>query len=204
MGGSRASRHLVIFARRPRLGVGKRRLAADIGDLAAWRFQRAALASLRRELAKDPRWTLWLAVTPDRPSAWTGATPAIGQGRGDLGQRLTHVLRGLPPGPIVILGSDAPQVRRSDVARAFMALGANDAVFGPAVDGGYWLVGLSRRQRQRPPFAAVRWSSQHALADTVANLPAAKIRYLRRLEDVDDGASLARLRSGAVRPAVAV
>jgi glycosyltransferase A (GT-A) superfamily protein (DUF2064 family) len=43
MGDSRVSRHLVIFARRPRLGVGKRRLAADIGDLAAWRFQRAAI-----------------------------------------------------------------------------------------------------------------------------------------------------------------
>lgn len=204
MGDSRHSQHLVIFARRPRLGVGKRRLAADIGDLAAWRFQRAALAILRRELANDPRWTLWLAVTPDRPTMWTGATPAIGQGRGDLGQRLSHVARRLPPGPVVILGSDAPQVRRADVARAFKALGAMDAVFGPAEDGGYWLLGLSRRQRRRPPFDGVRWSSPHALADTVANLPTPKVSYLRRLEDVDDGASLARLRSGAVRPAVAV
>lgn len=204
MGDSRSSRHLVIFARRPRLGVGKRRLAADVGDLAAWQFQRAALAALRREMANDPRWTLWLAVTPDRPTAWTGATPAIGQGRGDLGQRLSHVARRLPPGPVVILGSDAPQVRRADVAHAFRALGGNDAVFGPALDGGYWLIGLSRRQRRRPPFAGVRWSSQHTLADTVANLPAAQVCYLRRLEDVDDGSSLARLRSGTVRPAVAM
>lgn len=104
----------------------------------------------------------------------------------------------------MILGSDAPQVRRADVARAFKALGAMDAVFGPAEDGGYWLLGLSRRQRRRPPFDGVRWSSPHALADTVANLPTPKVSYLRRLEDVDDGASLARLRSGAVRPAVAV
>ena len=204
MGDRGLAQHLVIFARRPRLGVGKRRLAADIGNLAAWRFQRAALAILRRELADDPRWTLWLAVTPDRPTAWTGDTLAIGQGRGDLGERLTRVAKGLPPGPVVILGSDAPQVRRDDVAEAFKALGEADAVFGPAVDGGYWLVGLSRRQRHRPPFDRVRWSSAHALADTVAKLPVAKIRYLRTLEDVDDGASLARLRSGALRPAVAL
>ena len=90
------------------MGVGKRRLAADIGDLAAWRFQRTALAALRREARRrTPAGTLWSAVTPDRPTAWTGATPAIGQGRGDLGQRLSHIVRRLPPGPIAILGSDA-------------------------------------------------------------------------------------------------
>ncbi len=189
------SRHLVIFTRRPRFGVGKRRLAAEAGELAAWRFQRFALAVLLRELAWDPRWTTWVAVTPDRPTDWVRRASAIEQGPGDLGARLMRVAKRLPRGSMVILGSDAPQVRRRDVAAAFHALGGSDAVFGPAVDGGYWLVGLSRRGRLRPPFEGVRWSTANALSDTVANLPRVPATHLRELGDVDDLASLQRLRA---------
>ena len=84
--------HLVIFARRPQLGIGKRRLAADVGDVEALRFARGALDRLVRSLGRDPRWRLWLAVTPDRPLDWVPAGTALPQGTGDLGQRRTdHV-----------------------------------------------------------------------------------------------------------------
>ena len=193
------ARHLVIFARRPHYGVGKRRLAAEVGDLAAWRFQRAALAALMRELAQDPRWITWLAVTPDRPTKWvTGARP-IGQGAGDLGARLTRLTHALPPGPVVVIGSDAPQANRHDVAAGFQALGRFDVVFGPALDGGFWLVGLSRRGRRSPPFREVRWSTPNALADCLVNLGDRPVGYLRVLEDVDDAASLRRVGSGSLR-----
>ncbi len=194
------AQHLVIFTRRPRYGVGKRRLAAEVGELVAWRFQRFALATLLRELSQDPRWRTWLAITPDRPTDWVrGATP-IGQGRGDLGQRLSRVSKRLPIGPIVILGSDAPQVKRHDVAAAFKALGRNDAVFGPSVDGGYWLIGLSPRCRMAPPFENVRWSTPDALRDTIANLRNRRVGFLRTLEDVDDAASLRRLHCRQPQP----
>ena len=192
-------RHLVIVARRPSFGVGKRRLAAEVGELAAWRFQRFALATLLRELAHDPRWKTWLAVTPDRPTNWVSRATPIAQGPGDLGARLARLARRIPRGPVVILGSDAPQVERRDVAAAFQALGGSDAVFGPSVDGGYWLVGLSPRGRLHPPFEGVRWSTANALADTAANLRRSSVRYLRELEDVDDAASLQRLPSGPAR-----
>ena len=200
------ARHLVIFARRPRYGVGKRRLAAEVGDMAAWRFQRSALAALMRELAKDPRWTTWLAVTPDRPTQWVNGARPVGQGQGDLGARLIRLARGLPPGPLIVIGSDAPQVNRRDVAAGFQALGRFDAVFGPAHDGGFWLVGLSRRGRRRPPFTQVRWSTPNALADTLANLGDRPVGYLSILEDVDDAASLRRSGSaqcGRLRPPAA-
>ena len=184
---------MVIFARRPRYGVGKRRLAAEVGDLAAWRFQRAALASLMHELAPDPRWTTWLAVTPDRPNRWVRGARPVGQGSGGLGARLMRVIRGLPRGLLIVIGSDAPQVDRRDVAAGFQALGRFEAVFGPAPDGGFWLVGLSRRGRRRPPFSPVRWSTPNALADTLANLRDRPVGYLRSLEDVDDAASLKAL-----------
>lgn len=192
MSGS-GDRHLVIFTRRPRLGVGKRRLAADVGDLAAWRFQRTALAQLRRRLGRDPRWRTWLAITPDRPAGWTGVTSSVGQGRGDLGARLRRVLKALPRGRVVILGADTPEIRARDVWAAFRALGRSDAVFGPAIDGGYWLVGFSPATRADPPFDGVRWSTAHALEDTIGNLRPRPVALLRHLEDVDDGPSLARL-----------
>lgn len=188
-------KHLVIFCRRPQLGVGKRRLAADVGDMEAVRFARGALARLVRTLSPDPRWRLWLAVSPDRPLDWVTKGTALPQGPGDLGQRLSRIIGALPPGPVVILGSDTPTVSRNDVADAFRALGPNRAVFGPAPDGGYWLIGLRRGLAEPLPFTAVRWSTAHALSDTLANLEGSPVGLLRQQEDIDDGASLRRYRS---------
>jgi hypothetical protein len=187
-------RHLVIFARRPQLGVGKRRLAADVGDVEALRFARTTLDQLIRTLSGDPRWRLWLAVAPDRPLNWVRTGAAIPQGPGDLGQRLTRVIDALPPGPVVVLGSDTPTVTPSDVAEAFRALGPHRAVFGPAPDGGYWLIGLRRGFREPLPFEGVRWSTPDALADTIGNLAAGPVALLRVQEDIDDGPALRRYR----------
>jgi hypothetical protein len=186
------ARHLVIFARCPRLGVGKRRLAAGIGPVQALRFQRVMLFATLRRLGTDPRWTTWLAVTPDRSGPWPVRLGNLPQGRGDLGQRMASVAKTLPPGPVLIIGSDIPGITATEVARAFHRLGQHDAVFGPAGDGGYWAVGLRRRPRFFDPFCDVRWSTEHALSDTVANLPGKAIAILDVLEDVDDAASLAR------------
>jgi rSAM/selenodomain-associated transferase 1 len=183
-------RHLVIFTRTPAYGVGKRRLAAGIGDLATLRFQRSVLASLQRRLGRDRRWRTWLALTPDRDTL--GRSDALPQGGGDLGERLRRLLKSLPPGPVVVIGSDTPGVMPADIADAFQALGAADAVFGPARDGGYWLIGLKRAPRRLDPFTGVRWSTAHALADTLANLEGRRVIRLRTLEDVDDRESFER------------
>ncbi|MFQ5774485.1 MAG: TIGR04282 family arsenosugar biosynthesis glycosyltransferase [Kiloniellaceae bacterium] len=193
----RPARHLIIMARAPRLGAVKRRLARDVGALAAWRFYRLTAAAVVRRLARDPRWRTRLAVTPDRAARcrfWRTPDRVIGQGRGDLGARMGRILRALPPGPAVIVGSDIPDLAAAHVARAFRLLGSHDWVLGPAADGGYWLVGARRRRLPRDPFAGVRWSSAHALADTVANLARARIAYLEELDDIDTGTDLARYR----------
>lgn len=186
--------HLIVFGRRPALGVGKRRLAAEIGNLDAWRFQQHALRHLTRTLHADQRWRLWRCLTPDAPAPRRPANE-LPQGRGDLGARLEHAIKHAPPGRVVIIGSDAPQVRRTDIAAAFAALARADAVIGPAADGGFWLIGLSARMRAHPPFANVRWSSAHTLSDVVTNLCGRRRLFLRELEDVDDAASLARVRT---------
>ena len=191
------TRHLVIMARAPRLGAGKRRLARDVGALAAWCFQRRMLRQVQRRLGGDPRWTTWLAVTPDRTvrksTHWARRTRVIPQGAGGLGARMARLLRERPPGSVVVVGSDIPDLSAAHVAQAFRALGRHDWVFGPAADGGYWLVGARRRRAPWRPFDAVRWSSRHALADSLANLKGAKVALLEELQDVDTGADLAWL-----------
>lgn len=187
---------LIVFARAPRLGAVKRRLARGIGARAALRFYRTQLAALLAELSRDTRWTTVVAATPDR-ARWPCRVAKAPQGRGDLGQRMARALA--PHRRAVIVGSDIPGVTRGDIAAAFRALGRAQAVFGPAEDGGYWLVGLGPR-RPATPFADVRWSTEHALSDTLANFRGRRVALLRRLRDVDTAEDLRAVRS-AGRPA---
>ena len=192
-------RTLVLFVRAPLLGSGKRRLARDIGDVAALRFERAMIALLLRRLAKDGRWRLRLAVTPDkacpRARRWCRGVEAVGQGAGDLGIRMRRALETCAPGLVVLVGADIPALDARHVAAAFRLLGSHDLVFGPAEDGGFWLVGARHPRRLPPLFDRVRWSGANALADTLAGLPRRiKVGYADRLEDVDDGDGYRRLK----------
>jgi hypothetical protein len=188
-------RHLVLFARAPALGNGKRRLARDIGEVAAVRFERLMRALLLRRLGRDRRWRLRLAVTPDRGGHWPDRLKITGQGQGDLGRRMRRAVAACPPGPVALVGADIPALNARHVAAAFRRLAACDLVFGPAVDGGFWLVAARRRPLPAALFKGVRWSSPHALADTLAGLPpGAKVGLADRLEDVDDGDAYRRLR----------
>jgi len=191
-------RHLVLFVRAPVLGTGKRRLARDIGGVAALRFERLMLNLLVRRLRRDGRWRLRLAVTPDRARSrarlWPRGVPIAPQGAGDLGTRMRRALAACPPGPAVLVGSDLPTLSADHIAGAFRLLGRHDLVLGPAEDGGFWLVGARRCPRLPPLFGRVRWSGPHALADVVGNLPRrVSVGFAARLEDVDDGASYRRL-----------
>ncbi len=185
---------LLVFARAPRLGRVKSRLARGIGAMAALRFYRGQLHATARAVGRDRRWRTLLCVTPPRAR---GGFPAglgrVAQGRGDLGARMRAALA--PHRRAIVIGSDIPGIRAADIAAGFRALGRADAVFGPAEDGGYWLVGLGPR-RPATPFARVRWSTADALADTLANFAGRRVALLRRLRDVDTADDLAALREG--------
>ena len=192
-------RHLVIFARAPRYGTVKRRLARDIGALGALRFHRGTTGRLLREVGRDSRWTTWLAVTPDAAlrhpgGLWRARVRLLAQGRGDLGDRMGRVFTRLGPGPVVIVGSDVPGIRAGRIAAAFDRLGSADWVLGPAHDGGYWLIGARRRPALRIPFANVVWGGPTALADTLANLQGHGVEMIETMVDVDTGADLALLK----------
>jgi len=192
---------LVIFVRAPVAGAVKRRLAwgpGGIGAVAACQFYRRNIRAVLQRVAVDKRWRTWLAVSPDsavRSGFWPRRLDRLPQGAGSLGQRMARPLVTLPPGPVVIVGSDIPDLGKSHVVAAFRALGSHEAVFGPANDGGYWLAGFRRRPRRIVPFRGVRWSSEHALADTLANLPGtARVALLEHLNDIDTPADYAAWR----------
>lgn len=195
--------NLVVFARAPRLGTVKRRLARQVGMVEALRFHRDNTGRLLRRLGRDRRWRTWLAVTPDRDAdrpggLWPGRFTVVPQGPGDLGARMGRLFQHLPGGPVAIVGSDIPGIECRHVAEALRALGAHDWVLGPAADGGYWLIGARRTGPLRTPFADVAWGSDRALADTLANLRDQRVALLPTLADVDRAEDLAALprRSG--------
>jgi len=114
----------------------------------------------------DPRWDTVIAGTPDRDllrrfgGVWPPKFDRMSQGRGSLTPRLTRALS--RPGPTVVIGTDAPQIKRRDIALAFKALRRASAVLGPADDGGFWLIGMNGAVDEAV-FDGVNWSTQTAL-----------------------------------------
>jgi uncharacterized protein len=192
---SRLTQHLVVFAKVPRLGTVKSRLAADLGMVEALRIYRGLAEGTLRPLSRDPRWQTYLALTPDR-LALTGfnwsqyGAVRLAQGPGDLGDRLGRLNQDLAPGPVVFIGTDLPNISQDRIARAFKALGDHDAVIGPAGDGGYWLIGFKRRPKIPHVLDNIRWSNPDTLNDTLRNIekeiPTARVKMLEQLDDIDD------------------
>ena len=180
---------LIVMVKEPRAGRVKTRLGKDIGlTAAAWWFRHQVKRLLRR--VDDPRWNVVLAVAPDRAGMLSRVWPAhferIAQGHGDLGDRMARVMQSIPVGPVCLIGADIPDIGPVQIMRAFAALGTTDAAFGPAPDGGFWLIGL-RRTNPMPPklFQDVRWSTEHVLTDTCASLSGLRVALIDELQDID-------------------
>ncbi len=188
-------KQLIVMVKVPVAGRVKTRLARGIGTIGATQFYRFATERLLRELSSPSEWDLILAITPDAgvtTSMYPNHFDRVAQGGGDLGQRLQRLMDGLPPGPVVITGSDVPDIRAQHIRDGFRALGNHDAAIGPCPDGGYWSIGLKRLTRVPQAFANVRWSSEHAMADTIRNLAGLRVARLETLSDIDEAADLKR------------
>ena len=187
---------LIIMAKAPTIGAGKTRLAADIGKVRAATIARQLLLKTLT-LAQDTRWRTVLWVADSGPAAsrfWPKDMDTRRQIRGDLGERLIEAFAQSGAGPVCVIGTDAPAITPGDIDQAFRTLRRADAVLGPAVDGGFWLFGLSparsgHRRRAERAFAKVRWSTQNAAEDVCSNVHHMTLKRLRTLTDIDDGTS---------------
>lgn len=195
---------VVVFVKAPRAGCVKTRLGAEIGmGRAAALFRimtertiaEAGKGSWRKVLAVDPPW-----AAHGGARFWPKHLPRVPQSTGNLGERMARIFEIAPPGPVIIIGADAPCMRTRHLRQAFNALRGADAVFGPAEDGGYWLIGLARRRAAPDLFKGVRWSTKHALQDTLRTLPERfEVRMLETLADIDEARDLEMLGARSAR-----
>jgi rSAM/selenodomain-associated transferase 1 len=204
---------LIVFARAPVPGRVKTRLVPLLGEQGATRlYVQLVERTLRTALAaRIGRVELYCAPGINSPY-FRKIHERFGislrpQGRGNLGERMYRALR-RHPGALLI-GSDCPALRPSDLRAALRALRAGaDAVLSPAEDGGYPLIGLRRVSRRL--FDGVSWGSARVLEQTRRRLVRLGWRWteLRTLWDVDRPEDVARLRrsgllSRARRPSAA-
>ncbi|MBL4853259.1 MAG: TIGR04282 family arsenosugar biosynthesis glycosyltransferase [Robiginitomaculum sp.] len=188
---------LYIFAKAPRLGHVKTRLAAGLGHVYARRIYRAMTAKVLREV-QGPCWETILYVTPDRyvgagfGGLWSDTMPRFAQKGGDLSQRSARLFT--HKGPTIIIGTDTPTVKNRHIADGFKALKSHDAVIGPAKDGGFWLLGLNAPTNPGL-FEDIRWSHPETCKDMCSAIDG-KIAVLPTLEDVDDAAAYRRYKQG--------
>lgn len=183
---------LLIFAKPPRIGLAKTRLAAGMGKAAARRIAGFTLARTLRA-ARASGCAVRVYVAPDaaalrRNEARTFMRQALyPQGGGDLTDRLSRGLREAPNGPVLFIGADVPDISPALIRQSVALLRRKDAVFGPARDGGFWLFGLHKQPRTQAPFSGVRWSGPHAMEDVLSRLPAGyRIGRMDQLIDIDE------------------
>jgi glycosyltransferase A (GT-A) superfamily protein (DUF2064 family) len=115
------ARRLVLMVKVPAVGRTKTRLAREAGAVNAAAFYRHTVAAVlgRLEAARD--WRTILCIAPDSATGsrtWPERCARRAQGHGDLGERMQRVMDRLPPGPVVIVGSDVPGIRADHVREA--------------------------------------------------------------------------------------
>lgn len=178
-----------LFTRWPEPGLAKTRLIAALGAAGAAdlhrRLTEATVATARAAgIRLEVRST---GAPPGQFRDWLGNDlSVIDQGAGDLGARLARAAQDVP---LLLLGADIPGLQPGHLVAAAAALARNRAVIGPAIDGGYWLLGLAVPMPQL--FSGVNWGSGSVLATTLARLPAGTPQ-LETLSDLDTPADLAR------------
>ena len=181
---------LLVFAKPPRIGLSKTRLAKGMGPTSARRIASFTLSRTLRA-AQASRCRVIVYVSPDIQACNARGSfkgfELKPQGPGDLTRRLGRGLSEAPRGPVLFIGADTPDISPARLKQAVSALRRNDAVFGPALDGGFWLFGLHKGPQTKAPFDGVRWSGPHAMEDVWSRLPRrSRIGLLDQLIDIDE------------------
>lgn len=198
---------ILVFARAPVAGAAKTRLIPLLGDqgAAALHAQLIHRALATARAATPDRLALWCAPDDNDPflqaaASQHGATLHAQQGA-DLGARMAHAFTATlqQDTQALCIGADCPVLTAQHLQDAAAALHAgNDAVFVPAEDGGYVLVGLARPAPQL--FAGVAWGESTVMAQTRERLRESGLRWreLETLWDVDRPEDYRRLQQSGL------
>jgi rSAM/selenodomain-associated transferase 1 len=193
---------LIIFAKEPRPGQVKTRLCPPLTPEEAAQLYHRFLQDILEEMVRVPEIRLAIAFDPPRAQPFFNdlappGTDLFPQEGADLGERMTRALaRGLAAGfsPVLLRGSDIPDLPANLVSEAREALATRrvQVVLGPALDGGYYLVGLA--EPQSGLFQGPAWSSPAVLSETLrlAEKSGLKVHLLPPWPDIDTYADLLR------------
>lgn len=187
---------IAVFAKPPRPGEVKTRLASSVGPEPAAMLARAFFEDTWREVGELAWARRVLASTSEEVSLFGLEHVEVWlQGEGDLGARQARIAaRALEIAPFVLaIGSDSPGLPRSVFEAARAALIQHDAVIGPAEDGGYYLLGL--RRSVPGLFDGLPWSSPttfEAMKERLASR-GFSVTTIQRWFDVDEAEDLTRL-----------
>lgn len=192
---------LIVMAKAPRPGLAKTRLIPALGPEGAARLARHMLRHTMAAAVQSGVGEVTLCVTPDvHDPEFVELSRAHGvrlspQGEGDLGQRMARAFaQALQTGSrALMIGTDAPALDAAMLRQAAQALDTHDAVFAPAADGGYALIGL--RQFHPQLFDNMPWSTPEVMARTRNVLHALGLRHheLATVHDVDEAQDLAHV-----------
>ncbi|MBA3557259.1 MAG: TIGR04282 family arsenosugar biosynthesis glycosyltransferase [Gemmatimonadaceae bacterium] len=186
-------RAVVIFARAPDVGKVKTRLASELGEREALDIYVRLAETTVGVVASLSGCDRVIAYTPTdsdvRMRDWLGAGFTYeAQCDGDLGARMAHAFdRRFEKNAerVMLIGTDAPGIDSRILEEGFVALGHNDVVFGPALDGGYYAIGL--RSPQRILFENISWSAKDTLFRSMvaAQRSGLSVHLLPQLTDID-------------------
>ena len=186
---------LIIFAREPLPGNVKTRLCPPLSFEAAAQLYHSFIGDILEEMTRVEKCSLAVAFSPPESQAFFRrlAPPDAhlwSQEGADLGARMARAFdRGFGTGfgPVMLMGSDVPDLPAARVAEAQAVLTAGQAqvVLGPSHDGGYYLVGLTTPQPGL--FSGPAWSGHRVLSDTLrlARDLALTVHLLPRWRDID-------------------
>lgn len=181
---------LMIFARNPVKGKVKTRLASSIGEEQALLVYERLL-SQTAALIKLPDSDIQIHYTDFIPESDVFNGDHVSrklQIQGDLGERMSYAFEnGFIAGyeKILIIGTDCPEITLKDIILAFDKLTSNDIVIGPALDGGYYLLGLKKHFSKI--FRNKKWSTSSVYSDTLMDAVASakRVAVLDPKRDID-------------------
>ncbi len=184
-------RTVKIFVKNPERGAVKTRLAASVGQDRALLIYKKLLGYTRNlMLDVKAQKEVWYSRFVDDKDEWNGDHFAKKlQSGGDLGERMKHAFKESfiesPKQSVVLIGSDCAELTSEILEQAFKKLRENDLVIGPAEDGGYYLIGMSKYIPGI--FDGIDWSTENVITQTLdkAKQENADFSLLVELNDVD-------------------
>lgn len=178
---------LIVFVKNKVLGKVKTRLAKTIGNESALTVYSELLKLTEKEAQKTDTDIHVYYSEQIESEGWNNSSRFVQQGI-DLGEKMKNAFKnGFDSGysNIVLIGSDLPSLKSTIIKNAFQQLNNHDTVFGPAEDGGYYLIGMSSLKNYI--FENKPWSKSHLLELTLQEIKNAEdtVSLLETLNDID-------------------